>query len=641
MDLKKLLCKIGLVGALVLLGLVPTGHGQAIAQRSFTTNVVGADVGVDLTGTVVTQHKIIWRPVGTVSSCTVALDSSADGVTWSAGGVIAGQTCTSNGSVALTTANVNRVRINVTAFTGSGMVIVTYKGADGDGQTVSGTVSTTPPTGVSSTQVQGTTADGGTLVGNPVVICGLTTGEACEPILVDTDGTTQVNQTKIGGLAYALGQAAAASSAPVVLPSAQLPNTGQAVMTNSVPVTIASNQSAVSVTDSNFPATVDTNTGTSGANTIRVAPGTGNFTVVQPTGSNLHAQLDSGSTTVVTGNVTVVQPTGTNLHTVIDSGAVTNTPPANQSVNETQVAGSTLGAPSNYGTSPGAVTVPGVNAFITNTPAVTIPANSSVNVAQMNGATTSMNAGISDAGTQRVVQAQTTPADTTSNTSVPGPQSFCMIWNGATWDRCKGITGQTGLVAVGTVNSGTNPTDAFTQMFTQLNNVGNSQLTSSGVGYVFNNTNYDRARSGATANLPNLLGSTLVANVTVDPCASSAVVKSHAFANITTAITTALVPVSGSTNIFVCGINFDLASATSSTILFESGTGSACAVVTGCVSSGICSATYRNGAIAEQPYQLGYGAGTVFSTGAGNGLCALTTVGTSPNIAVDVTYVQQ
>jgi hypothetical protein len=36
-------------------------------------------------------------------------------------------------------------------------------------------------------------------------------------------------------------------------------------------------------------------------------------------------------------------------------------------------AGTQLGAPSNYGTSPGAVAVPGVNAFITNTPAVVGP----------------------------------------------------------------------------------------------------------------------------------------------------------------------------------------------------------------------------------------------------------------------------
>jgi hypothetical protein len=39
------------------------------------------------------------------------------------------------------------------------------------------------------------------------------------------------------------------------------------------------------------------------------ATASGNFTVVQPNGANLHATIDSGSTTAVTGNVTVVQGT--------------------------------------------------------------------------------------------------------------------------------------------------------------------------------------------------------------------------------------------------------------------------------------------------------------------------------------------
>ena len=42
-----------------------------------------------------------------------------------------------------------------------------------------------------------------------------------------------------------------------------------------------------------------------------------------------------------------------------------------QPINLTGLAGTVLGAPSNYGTSPGAVEVVGVNAFITNSPAVT------------------------------------------------------------------------------------------------------------------------------------------------------------------------------------------------------------------------------------------------------------------------------
>lgn len=45
---------------------------------------------------------------------------------------------------------------------------------------------------------------------------------------------------------------------------------------------------------------------------------------------------------------------------------------ANQSVNQTQLNSVALGSPSNYGTSPGAVSVQGVNAFVTNTVAVSL-----------------------------------------------------------------------------------------------------------------------------------------------------------------------------------------------------------------------------------------------------------------------------
>lgn len=42
----------------------------------------------------------------------------------------------------------------------------------------------------------------------------------------------------------------------------------------------------------------------------------------------------------------------------------------------------------------------------------------------------------------------TTPADATSNTSVPGPQSFNMLFNGTTWDRWRagGLTGAGSMV---------------------------------------------------------------------------------------------------------------------------------------------------------------------------------------------------
>lgn len=101
----------------------------------------------------------------------------------------------------------------------------------------------------------------------------------------------------------------------------------------------------------------------------QATPSALNATVVQPTGTNLHAVIDSGtlttvssvtaianalpagsnvighviadtgSTTAVTGNVTVVQPTGTSLHAVIDTGSTTAVTQATASALNAQVVG--------------------------------------------------------------------------------------------------------------------------------------------------------------------------------------------------------------------------------------------------------------------------------------------------------------
>lgn len=71
------------------------------------------------------------------------------------------------------------------------------------------------------------------------------------------------------------------------------------------------------------------------------------------------------------------------------------------------------GAMANYGTSPGAVKVDGVNAFVTNTVAVSLAANQSVNNAQIAGTTTDTNSGNKSAGTQRMVLATDQPNLTT------------------------------------------------------------------------------------------------------------------------------------------------------------------------------------------------------------------------------------
>ena len=134
-----------------------------------------------------------------------------------------------------------------------------------------------------------------------------------------------------------LGQALSASSVPVVLPAAQITTL---TPPTSVTVTQATGTNLHAVIDSgsvnvgNFPA----------SQTVAQATAANlNATVVQSSGSNLHADIDNfPSSQTVTGTVTlgagsaaigsitntsfaVTQATGTNLHTVVDSGAVTAT----------------------------------------------------------------------------------------------------------------------------------------------------------------------------------------------------------------------------------------------------------------------------------------------------------------------------
>lgn len=55
----------------------------------------------------------------------------------------------------------------------------------------------------------------------------------------------------------------------------------------------------------------------------------------------------------------------------------------------------------------------------------------------------------------------------------------------------------------------------------------------------------------------------------------------------------------------------------------------------------VATATYSNGTLVSESIHLGFGGGTYFPTGAAKALCAVSTVGAGPTIAVDVTFVQQ
>lgn len=114
---------------------------------------------------------------------------------------------------------------------------------------------------------------------------------------------------------------------------------GQTTMASSSPVVIASDQSAVPVsgplTDTQLRATPipvsGTVTVTDGAGTLNVIVDSGSTVVTQPTGTDLHAVIDSGAVTVSDGAGA--------LNTIVDSGTLTAVTSITNSVTVTDGAG--------------------------------------------------------------------------------------------------------------------------------------------------------------------------------------------------------------------------------------------------------------------------------------------------------------
>lgn len=144
-----------------------------------------------------------------------------------------------------------------------------------------------------------------------------------------------------------------------------------------------------------------------------------------PAGSNVigHVIADTGSTTAVTGNVTVVQGTGTNLHTVLDanSGVDIGKLTANQSVNVAQINGvTTLMGNGVTGTGSQRVTIASdntafsVNATLqTQTDTVMV---GGVNLKEINAVTPLMGNGVTGTGSLRVTVASDNTAFSVNGT---------------------------------------------------------------------------------------------------------------------------------------------------------------------------------------------------------------------------------
>lgn len=140
-------------------------------------------------------------------------------------------------------------------------------------------------------------------------------------------GTEDVNLKQVGGASVQTGHGTAAGAVRVELPTDGTGAVGLNAGTNVIGHVINDTGSTTAVTGN---VTVVQPTGT---NLHAVLDTTSTTAVTQATGTNLHAVIDSGSTTAVT------QATGTNLHAVIDSGSTTAVTQATASNLNAQVQG--------------------------------------------------------------------------------------------------------------------------------------------------------------------------------------------------------------------------------------------------------------------------------------------------------------
>jgi hypothetical protein len=207
---------------------------------------------------------------------------------------------------------------------------------------------------------------------------------------------------------------------------------------------------------------------------VVVASDQGALTVSQATGTNLHIVCDSGcsssagfadnsaftfGTTAINPIGGVLDDTSTNVATENSAAIARITPQKAVHINLRNQAGTEIGTSStpvqvslaNTAANATAVKVDGsaVTQPVSGTVTTSPPANASTNVAQLAGTATSVNSGTKDAGTLRVVLATDQPALT--NKLLVTPDSVALPANqSVNVSQVNGITTLTGTGATGT-----------------------------------------------------------------------------------------------------------------------------------------------------------------------------------------------
>lgn len=123
---------------LALLIVISLAMGGSLSAQDFNQSYNFINTGTNgptttFANTGVASFFISWFPQVSLSACSVQIDSSADGISWGSGDLIASTSCTAAGSssTASLASGKNFVRVHVTVLTGNGGLNVTLKGWGG------------------------------------------------------------------------------------------------------------------------------------------------------------------------------------------------------------------------------------------------------------------------------------------------------------------------------------------------------------------------------------------------------------------------------------------------------------------------------------------------------------------------------
>lgn len=222
----------------------------------------------------------------------------------------------------------------------------------------------------------------------------------------------------------------------------------------------------------------------------------------------------------------------------------------------------------------------------------------------------------SDSTGANLVAVLTAGADGASNTANGGiVYNRNMVYNGTTWDRWQGaVSLASGKVASGAFASGSIASGAMVDLGSQADAAcGTANGSCSLIALQkYNNQQAATIVTNTGAAIP--AGTAYIGQASPDPSKGGGTPSSVAI-NVSTATTTQLVAISGSTSIYVT--SFDVIAGGTGNITFEYGTGSNCG-------TGTTALTGAYNLTAQAGIAKGNGAGTILKVPSGNALCVLT-----------------